>query len=88
MATRRQTSPSGIRSGPSFAAIAQANRELANGNGSASTIQEVEIIELYTDTAIEAAHAVNRLAPLIGKELNTTIDAAPLLRPGREGAGA
>ena len=66
-------------------AIAQANRELANGNGSALTIQEVEIIELYTDTAIEAAHAVKRLAPLIGKELNTTIDAAALLRPGREG---
>ena len=66
-------------------AIAQANLELANGNGSALTIQELEIIELYTDTAIEAAHAVKRLAPLIGKELNTTIDAAALLRPGREG---
>jgi tetratricopeptide (TPR) repeat protein len=66
-------------------AIAQANRELANGNGGALTIQELEIIELYTDTAIEAAHAVKRLAPLIGNELNTTIDAAALLQPGREG---
>ena len=66
-------------------AIAQANRELADGSGGALTIQEVEIVELYTDTAIEAAHAVKRLAPLIGKELNTTIDAAPLLQRGREG---
>ena len=66
-------------------AIAQANRELADGSGSATTIQEVEIIELYADTAIEAAHAVKRLAPLIGKELNDRIDAAPLLQPGRDG---
>ena len=66
-------------------AIAQANRELADGSGSALTIQEVEIIELYADTAIEAAHAVKRLAPLIGKELDTTIEAAQLLQPGREG---
>lgn len=66
-------------------AIAQANRELADGSGDASTIQEIEIIELYTDTAIEAAHAVKRLAPLIGKELNTTIEAAQLLQTGREG---
>jgi pimeloyl-ACP methyl ester carboxylesterase/tetratricopeptide (TPR) repeat protein len=66
-------------------AIAQANRELADGSGSALTIQEVEIVELYTDTAIEAAHAVKRLAPLIGKELDTTIEAAQLLQPGREG---
>ena len=60
--------------GPILRAIAQANRELADGTASASTIQEVEIIELYADTAIEAAHAVKRLAPLIGKELDTDID--------------
>ena len=66
-------------------AIAQANRELADGSGSAVTIQEVEIVELYTDTAIEAAHAVKSLAPLIGKELGTPIEAAPLLQPGRDG---
>ena len=66
-------------------AIAQANRELADDTGSAPTIQEVEIIELYADTAIEAAHAVKRLAPLIGKELDTDIAATPLLQRGREG---
>jgi CHAT domain len=66
-------------------AIAQANRELAEGNAGASTIEEVEIIELYADTAIEAAHAVKRLAPLIGTELTTDIDAAPLLKRGRDG---
>lgn len=66
-------------------AIGQANRELADGNSTPLTIQEVEIVELYADTAIEAAHAVKRLAPLIGKELETEIEAAPLLRRGREG---
>ena len=67
-------------------AIAQANRELAaDGNGRALTIQEVEIIELYADTAIEAAHAVKRLAPLIGNELGTKIEPEPLLQRGREG---
>ena len=66
-------------------AIAQANRELANGNGSALPIQEVEIVELYADTAIEAAHAVKRLAPLIGNELGTKIEPEPLLQRGREG---
>jgi CHAT domain-containing protein/pimeloyl-ACP methyl ester carboxylesterase len=66
-------------------AIAQANRELADGGDSALTIQEIEVIELYTDTAIEAAHAAKRLAPMIGKELDMTIDAAQLLVSGREG---
>ena len=66
-------------------AIAQANRELADGTESAQTIQEVEIVELYADAAIEAAHAVKRLAPLIGKELDTDIAATPLLQRGREG---
>ncbi len=66
-------------------AVAQANRELADGTENDSTIQEVEIVELYADTAIEAAHAVKRLAPLIGKELGTEIAATPLLQRGREG---
>ncbi len=69
-------------------AIAQVNRELAGragSRGSAPSIEEIEIIELYADRATEAAHAVKRLAPLIGKELGTDIDAAPLLQRGREG---
>ena len=49
------------------------------------TIQELEIVELYADRATEAAHAVNRLAPLIEKELDTTIEAVPLLQRGRDG---
>jgi two-component system phosphate regulon sensor histidine kinase PhoR len=35
-------------------AIAQANRELAGGRCDAMTIQELEIIELYADRAVEA----------------------------------
>ncbi len=66
-------------------AIAQVNRELAQGANSTPFIQELEIIELYADRATEAAHAVKRLAPLIGKELETSIDAEPLLQRGREG---
>ncbi|WP_319455751.1 MULTISPECIES: CHAT domain-containing protein [unclassified Mycobacterium] len=66
-------------------AIAQVNRELASAEGGANSIHEVEIVELYADTAIEAAHAVKRLAPQIGKELQTRIEAAPLLQRGREG---
>lgn len=66
-------------------AIAQVNRELATPDGASPSVREVEIVELYADTAIEAAHAVKRLAPLIGKELDTEIEAAPLLQRGREG---
>jgi CHAT domain-containing protein len=67
-------------------AIAQANRELAGGSCKAMTIQELEIIELYADRATEAAHAVNQLAPLIGNDLETDIEAVPLLLdPGRAG---
>lgn len=66
-------------------AIAQVNRELASPDETSPSIREVEIVELFADTAIEAAHAVKRLAPLIGKELDTAIDAAPLLQRGREG---
>ena len=66
-------------------AIAQVNRELATPDGASPSVREVEIVELYADTAIEAAHAVKRLAPLIGKELGTEIEAAPLLQRFRPG---
>jgi CHAT domain-containing protein/pimeloyl-ACP methyl ester carboxylesterase len=65
--------------------IAQANRELDARAGDSSCIAEIEIVELFADTAIEAAHAVNRLAKLVGDELGTEIEAVPLLRRGREG---
>jgi hypothetical protein len=42
--------------------IAQANRELGSRVPAARRIEELEIIELYADTAIEAARAVKRLA--------------------------
>ena len=66
-------------------AIAQANRELAGGSCKSMAIQELEIIDLYADRATEAAHAVNHLAPMIGDELDTDIDAVPLLSLGRAG---
>jgi CHAT domain-containing protein/pimeloyl-ACP methyl ester carboxylesterase len=65
--------------------IAQANRELEARAGDTKRIAEIEIVELFADTAIEAAHAVNRLAGLVGDELGTKIEAVPLLRRGREG---
>lgn len=66
-------------------AVAQANRELALGERDGILVGEVEIVELFADTAIEAAHAVKRLAPLIGGELEMQIEAVPLLRRGRNG---
>ncbi|MGE2717266.1 CHAT domain-containing protein [Mycolicibacterium litorale] len=66
-------------------AIAQVHRELGDPSGAGGAIDEIEIIELYADRAIEAAHALNRLAPVIGKELGVDIDAAPLLKRGRDG---
>jgi CHAT domain-containing protein/pimeloyl-ACP methyl ester carboxylesterase len=66
-------------------AVAQANRELSGREGEASVISDVEIVELYADTAIEAAHAVKRLSKLIGDELESEIEAAPLLQRGRDG---
>ena len=65
--------------------IAQANRELASRVPAARRIEDVEIIELYADTAIEAARALKRLAPPLGEELGTPIAAAPLLARGRNG---
>lgn len=66
-------------------AVAQVHRELGDPDGAAGPIDEVEIIELYADRAIEAAHALNRLAPVISKELGVDIEAVPLLKRGRDG---
>ena len=82
-------SASNIATGDSVGAIlrgiAQANRELGLRARELRQIAEVEIVELYSETAIEAAHALKRLAGLIGKELAVAIEAAPLLRRGRDG---
>lgn len=66
-------------------AIAQANQELANTRSQAPRISEIEIIELYADVAIQAAHAVKVLAPDIAFELDVHIDAANLLCEGQGG---
>ncbi len=65
--------------------IAQANRELSSRVPAARCVEELEIIELYADTAIEAARAVKRLAAPLSDELDTRIEAAPLLARGRNG---
>ena len=82
-------STSNITTGDSVGAIlcgiGQANHELQARADDAKRITEIEIVELYADTAIETAHALNRLAKFIGDELETQIDAGPLLRRG--GAG-
>lgn len=65
--------------------IAHANRELADDHITDLRIDEVEIIELYSDSAIAAAHACKRLAESIGKEFDTVIEAADWLQRGREG---
>jgi pimeloyl-ACP methyl ester carboxylesterase len=67
-------------------AIAQANREIAGTGKMAARIDEIEIIELYADVAIQAAHALKDLASDIGSELDVRIDAADLLRQGSGGA--
>ncbi len=65
--------------------IAQANREIDTRKPGSTTITEIEIVELYADSAIEAAHAVQRLADSIAKELDVAIDAVPLLQRGKHG---
>lgn len=66
--------------------IAQANLELQAFVERARTrLSEVEIVELYVDSAIEAARAVNRLAGPLSEELKIPIAAAPLLQRGRYG---
>ncbi len=63
--------------------IVQANRELESRVPAARRIDEIEIVEVYADTAIQAARAVRRLATQLGEELSTQIEAAPLLARGR-----
>ena len=66
--------------------IAQANLELQTFVERVRTrISEVEIVELYVDTAIEAARAAKRLAGPLSEELKIPIEAAPLLQRGRYG---
>jgi len=65
--------------------VAQANRELASRVPGARGVGDVEIIELYADAAIAAARALKQLAVSLSVELDTRIEAAPLLTPGRNG---
>ncbi|MGH6622425.1 MAG: DUF7379 domain-containing protein, partial [Burkholderiaceae bacterium] len=65
--------------------IVQANRELAKRVKGSRCIDEIEIVEVYADTAIEAARAVRRLSGQLSDELDTRIEAAPILARGRDG---
>ena len=65
--------------------IAQANREIDANPTVHRRISEVEIVELFADTAIEAAHAAKRIAKAMAEELQVPIEAAPLLKRGRDG---
>ena len=66
--------------------IAQANLELHTFVERVRTrISDVEIVELYVDSAIEAARAAKRLAGPLSEELKIPVDAAPLLQRGRYG---
>jgi len=65
--------------------IVQANRELAKRVKGSRCIDEIEIVEVYADTAIEAARAVRRLSTQLSDELDTRIEAAPILARGRDG---
>ena len=66
--------------------IAQANLELETFVDRIQTrIAEIEIVELYVDSAIEAARAARRMAAALSDELKIPIDAAPLLQRGRYG---
>ena len=66
--------------------IAQANLELqAFVSRLRTRISEVEIVELYVDSAIEAARAAKHLAGPLSEELKIPIEAAPLLQRGRYG---
>ncbi len=66
--------------------VAQANEELDElVLNVPMRVGEVEIIELYIDTAIQATRSTRRLARALGEELNIDIEAAPLLQRGRYG---
>jgi len=84
------TSAANISTDDSIAAIlrgvAQANEELdTHVDNVPARIGEVEIIELYVDTAIQAARSLTRLAHALSEELRVPIEAAPLLQRGRYG---
>lgn len=66
--------------------IAQANQELDTRLPHVyTTISEIELVELYADTAIAAARAATRLAASLSDELGLPIEAAPVLQRGRHG---
>jgi tetratricopeptide (TPR) repeat protein len=84
------TSASNISIDDSVAAIlrgiAQANKELDERvEHTSKRITEIEIIELFSDAAIEAARSAKRLARSLSDELHIRIEAAPLLKRGRQG---
>lgn len=66
--------------------VAQANAEIdAQADGVVRRIEQVEIVELFLDSAIQASRAARVLATRIGEELGVRIEAAPLLHRGRLG---
>jgi len=71
--------------------IGQANQELAKamhapmGAGQRRMVTEVEIVELYADSAILAQRALRGAATEVGEELEMRIQSEPLLRQGRGG---
>jgi CHAT domain-containing protein len=60
-------------------AIIQANHELGKRRGRCPLIGRLEIIELFSDTAIEAARAAKRLAPALARDLGVDIEVSPRL---------
>ena len=65
--------------------VEKAQRSGASSGHLATQVSEVEIMELFSDLAIQAAHAVRDLAPRIEAELGLRVEAADLLREGRGG---
>lgn len=65
-------------------AVAQANSELDRAHIPVR-INQLEIIELFIDTAIQAAHALRKLAPAVALSMNIIIDAQQELIVGRNG---
>ena len=65
-------------------AVAQANSELERAQIPVR-INQLEIIELFIDTATQAAHAARKLAPAVAQSLDVLIDAQPELVVGRNG---
>jgi CHAT domain-containing protein len=65
--------------------VAQACRELESAPRMTVTIGEVEIVELYADVAIQAAHALNIAASEVSTDVDVRIAADPLLRTGQGG---